>query len=488
MNTPGGQAVRLIEWFRGLSPWQSLVIIVLFALFLRVYIIASAVTISVDGATDLGLARAFVEGRFSDAIDPRRPPLYPLLVSLLYPLTGELELSARLVSLVFGLLIIPLGFWLGRTIYDERTGILTAFFISLHPYLIRYSGETLRETTYCFFAMLVVGLAMKAVMEKRAVVMILVGVVSALAYLNKHVSLGFLMIFTLWIALRNLKELKRDWHIRAVLIGCGWLVFVVVALFYLVFLYERTGTVTITAKVAPAGVLYDMLNTITLGNSNLAVFFSRFPEALSVPFLVFFVWYLAARRREGFTEKERFVLFVILVYTVVHMLILPERRYFVRLTPFIAVFVAWGFERFTHWAHERFRERAPLVMACTLVAVIVAQLYQGLTSLHAHRLAERLAGRWILENHGTGATVLARKPIVSFYADANFVHLKEGLTPEELGEYIKKKDIDYIAGYEKNLKHIIRKLDRTGGVELQRLKSFEPVEGRRYVVYGIVRR
>ncbi len=482
------QAGKIIRWFDGLALWQKLAIITGFALLLRIYIIANAVTISVDSATDLGLARAFMEGNFSEAIDPRRPPLHPLLVSLLYPLTGELELSARLVSLVFGLLVIPLAFWLGRYIYDERTGLLTAFFISIHPYLIRYSGETLRETIYYFLAMAMVGLATRAVTEKRAYIMVLVGVLSALAYLNKHAALGFLIIFTIWIALREPGCLKEDWHRRLLLIGCGWLVFILVALFYLIFLYDRTGHVTITEKVSLFHIMMDVLNTMTLSNSNIATFMSRFPEALSVPFVVFSVWYLVAGRKEGFSEKEKFVLLVIALYTVVHMLILPERRYFVRLAPFVAIFAARGFEGFMGWADSRFRERRGMVVGAALLLIVVAQLYQGLTSLHAHRLPERVAGSWMLKSEGVGKTILARKPIVSFYARANFVYLGEGLRIEELAAYARSRGADYLAGYENNLEHVIKGFAEPGRKErfLEELKTFDPLEGRRYVIYRIV--
>ena len=488
MNTVGRQAAKIVDWLNGLTPWQKIAIIMGFALLLRIYIIINAATISVDSATDLGFAKAFIEGRLSEAIDPRRPPLHPLLVSLLYPLTGELELSARIVSLIFGILIIPLGFWLGRYIYDERTGLWTAFFITLHPYLIRYSGETLRETIYYFLAMAMVGLAMKAIMEKKAHLMVLVGVLSALAYLNKHAALGFLIIFTIWIALRNIKGIKEDWQRRLLLIGCGWLIFVLVALFYLIFLYDETGRVTLTAKVVPYYILLDMLHTLTLRNTNIEVFLSRFPEALSVPFVFFFGWYLVARRKEGFSEKEKFLLFVVAVYTVVHMLILPERRYFVRLTPFIAVFVAWGFERFTGLADSRFRERGALWVGTALVLIVVVQLYQGLTSLHAHRLPERLAGEWLLKEAGSGRTILARRPIVSFYAEGRFVYLRDELSIEELLKYARENRAEFLAGYRKNLERVVRgfKDREKGRTFLKELATFSVEEGRTYVIYRIV--
>ncbi|HHD11169.1 MAG TPA: hypothetical protein ENK42_01890, partial [Deltaproteobacteria bacterium] len=74
MNTVGRQAAKIVDWFNGLTPWQKIAIIMGFALLLRIYIIINAATISVDSATDLGFAKAFIEGRLSEAIDPRRPP------------------------------------------------------------------------------------------------------------------------------------------------------------------------------------------------------------------------------------------------------------------------------------------------------------------------------------------------------------------------------------------------------------------------------
>ncbi len=475
--------------YHRLTTGQKLLIILLFALALRLYVVMNAATIAVDSATDLKLAEAFTRGRYLEGIDPARPPLHPFLVSLLWYLTGELELAARLLSLVCGVAVVLLGFLLARRLYDERVALVTAFFIAIHPYLIRYSGETLREAPYHLIGLALVLVGIKGVVERRPLYMFYTGVLSALAYLNKHAGLGFLMIFSLWIALHRPGDIKKDWHKRAGLILSGWAVFMVGALFYLVFLYHTTGGVSITAKVNMSEVLIESLrNTFTLRNNNLWDFPARLTEAVSAPFVVFMVVYFVHARRRGLSEVERFVLFVAAVYLLVHLVVLPERRYIVRLMPLVMPMVAVGFCVFADWLHKRYARGGAAVVAVVAV-IIVMQMYQGLVHLHAHRLTERLAGRWILNSVGEGTTVVARRPVVSFYARAEFVFLKDGVSLEELQGLADGRGV-YLAGYRERLERFIRDFhnEKKRKDVLQRVATFNTAEGHVFEVYRVFKR
>ncbi len=479
---------KTLFYLNSLSVGQKLLLITLLALASRLYIILNAATISVDSTIDLSLARAFVEGNYLEGVDIERPPLHPLLVSLLYPLTGELELSARLVSLVFGLLMIPLAFWLGRYIYDERTGLLTALFVAIHPYLIRYSGETLRETIYYFFALVLVLVGLKAILRKNACLMFLVGVISAFAYLNKHASIGFLIIFSMWIAFYNIRNIGEDLTKRVWLILCGWMVFIVAALPYLLFLKQETGKVTVTGKLPYFSPINAIWTTITLKNDRLLTFLSHFPEALSIPFFILFVAYIVVRYRDGFTEKEKFLLTLVVAYSVVHLFVLPERRYLVRLAPLELVFAGAGFTLFIEWIRRRYHEAGASMIVATVTLLVVVQLAQGLTSLHKHRLPERLAGRWILENLGRNTSILSRKPIVVYYADANFIDIwnKKGWKLRRIIEYGRRHGAQYLAGYPHKLRRLIPDFDKEEKRYLKRIKSFPADGGEGYVIYKIL--
>lgn len=69
------------------------------------------------------------------------PPMYYELLHYWMELFGSSVLSVRSLSVVAGVLIIPLSFLTVKKMFGARAGVLTAFFVALSPFLIRYSIE-----------------------------------------------------------------------------------------------------------------------------------------------------------------------------------------------------------------------------------------------------------------------------------------------------------------------------------------------------------
>ncbi len=74
-------------------------------------------------------------------VDDRLPPLYYLLLKWWGDVAGLSEFSARFPSVVFGTLLIPVVYALGRRLFGQRTGALAALLTALNPFLIWYSQE-----------------------------------------------------------------------------------------------------------------------------------------------------------------------------------------------------------------------------------------------------------------------------------------------------------------------------------------------------------
>lgn len=68
-------------------------------------------------------------------------PLYSILAHFSLRLLGESAVSVRLPACIFGILAIPLFFLLGKKLFDEQTGLVCAFLLSISPYHIFYSQE-----------------------------------------------------------------------------------------------------------------------------------------------------------------------------------------------------------------------------------------------------------------------------------------------------------------------------------------------------------
>ena len=74
-------------------------------------------------------------------VDDRLPPLYYLLLKWWGDVAGLSEFSVRFPSVVFGTLLIPVVYALGRRLFGRRTGALAALLTALNPFLIWYSQE-----------------------------------------------------------------------------------------------------------------------------------------------------------------------------------------------------------------------------------------------------------------------------------------------------------------------------------------------------------
>jgi mannosyltransferase len=69
------------------------------------------------------------------------PPLYYLLLSLWMDVAGSTERSVHGLSVVFGVLCVPVAFWAGWTLFGRRTAWVAALLAAVNPFLTQYAQE-----------------------------------------------------------------------------------------------------------------------------------------------------------------------------------------------------------------------------------------------------------------------------------------------------------------------------------------------------------
>jgi len=84
------------------------------------------------------------------------PPLYHILLKLWSGCFGYSPYSLRLLSVIFSILSIALIFKLGKVLYDERTGLYSAFLLAISPLHIFYAQETRNFSLAVFLTLLTV--------------------------------------------------------------------------------------------------------------------------------------------------------------------------------------------------------------------------------------------------------------------------------------------------------------------------------------------
>jgi 4-amino-4-deoxy-L-arabinose transferase-like glycosyltransferase len=122
------------------------------------------------------------------------PPLYPFLIAGVSFVVRNVELAGRLISILFGsLLVIPV-FFIAKRLFSIRAAYLCGFLIALHPLLISLSASVYVESTYLtlLFAGLCCG--MNALDRQQLRPAFLSGLFLGLAYLTRPEALAYVLL------------------------------------------------------------------------------------------------------------------------------------------------------------------------------------------------------------------------------------------------------------------------------------------------------
>lgn len=218
------------------------------AFSLRLYLVLTAKGIDPDGVVYLSVAKDFFNKNYYKAFSNVFPPFYPFLTALLYPVTGDFELTGRIISLTFGTLIVLPIFYLGKRLFGETLATLSVLLSVFQPYLVQFSGSVLTESTYAFLVALGVLVGWKGLECKSIGLMFLLGILLGLAYLTRPEAIGFVVLFFLWIlffdGLRFWEYLgKKSSMVLSLMAGV-----IIFALPYILFLHEVTGRWILSRK------------------------------------------------------------------------------------------------------------------------------------------------------------------------------------------------------------------------------------------------
>lgn len=359
------------------------------AIILRVLRLIHARVISPDGTGYIrdalaigteGLRSLFQSG-FGDNFS-----VYPILLYLVDRLVGDPVLSGQLVSLFFGCLLIVPVYFLAKETMGPRAGLIAAFMAAVHPHLIRYSAEVLKDSMLFFFAITSVALALWGHRRKNYVVIFLAGLAAWATCLVRIYGIVVVASITVAIIVSGLPERRRWRSVAAELLlftvpipALGYLLFAVfvgagnehffqtlATLFASI--VERYSAVRSYRDVLLAGnpgVDPSYLNVITSYPwlSALREFFDVWVTAFTGLFFVLFLagGYLGRasllKRGPGLfvlTCAAMLMLFDILIVMTVFFL---SKRHVMILVLVVLPWSALALDRFIQWYRERARTK-----------------------------------------------------------------------------------------------------------------------------------
>jgi mannosyltransferase len=197
------------------------------------------------------------------------PPLYYFLLRAAMFFFGQTDFTTRYLSVLFGLLAIPLLYRLAKsTIPDERTGeavaLLAAFLLAINPYQIWHSQDVRNYTVWPTLSLASLWLMIRALKEDRRALW--VGyTLTALASLYSHYYDVFIILFeNIYVFLVHWKDrhlLKRWILVQAIL--------AVLYLPYPLLVSSRVATYQDATGAVPGllGIVQHSLSAFTFGET-----------------------------------------------------------------------------------------------------------------------------------------------------------------------------------------------------------------------------
>jgi mannosyltransferase len=119
----------------------ALVAIILIGVLLRAHNLSTS-SVWIDEAWSVWISKMSL----SQIVDATRadyhPPLYFFALHFWMMIFGTSESAIRLLSVLFGVLAIPMTYVVGRQLFDKEVGLVAALILALSPFNIQYSQET----------------------------------------------------------------------------------------------------------------------------------------------------------------------------------------------------------------------------------------------------------------------------------------------------------------------------------------------------------
>ena len=143
------------------------------------------------------------------------PPLYYMLLHVWMSVVGNSESQTHALSLLFGLLTVPVGTWIAWSLFGRRAGLIAAVLFAMNPFLTAYSQETRMYTLMSLLGLLATAGIIQGFIYRRRKYLILFAVCQALMLYTHAWGIFFgvgaaLALIPVWAVSDDRRGLVRD--------------------------------------------------------------------------------------------------------------------------------------------------------------------------------------------------------------------------------------------------------------------------------------
>ncbi|MDD5568018.1 MAG: glycosyltransferase family 39 protein [Candidatus Omnitrophica bacterium] len=212
---------------RSLKTFLLISLILFLALFLRLHTLSQK-SFWYDEACSLQFAVNQISAIFSDHYLTR--PLYFIFLQIWTSISGIGEFVSRLPSVIFGFLSVLFIYYLGKELFEKKTGIIAAFLLAVSYYHIAWSQQARNYSLLVFLCIISSLTYILAVKRGRLFGFCVYFIFAILAVLTSPIAI-LLFLFQIAILFKIIHIGKKSWSIASFL--------VTIPVFALIFLLYR---------------------------------------------------------------------------------------------------------------------------------------------------------------------------------------------------------------------------------------------------------
>ncbi len=441
---------KLTSWFTNKNNLMFLGVLI-FAIAIRLYYFKMTYNQPLwwDEAEYMNMAKAWAFSRPYEFLAVR-PVLFSFFASLFFRITSS-EFPTRFLMLILSIFSVVGVYYLGKEVYDQRTGLLASFFMSIFYLNLFFSYRLLVDlpslTFFTFGAYFFYRYFKNNEVKMLYYGAIVIGI-GTLFRINTAVYLFVAAIFTL---LTNAKLLKK----KEVWISA--LIFFLILSPYLIWGYlQFHGFVITQAGKYNAPVPGTVISTAL---SNTTIYLSSFPTYMTWTLLLFtllglFLMYNLVLAPDLLSKGHNklkgdfYILLLLLIpfLAAVFLIAHTEDRYILNVFPAIFIIGSLGIFKGYDLIKKKSKILA-IILLCVLLIFITYSQYQSADGLIKQKLTSygdfKDAGSWLKQNSlQTDRAVVSGSPMVTFYSDRDSFGFPN--TEEEFNNLLKTdKNIKY---------------------------------------------
>ena len=198
------------------NDWYLIGALIAIGFFLRIYLL-SYQSFWIDEVFSVNAAKGILEHGYpllDSGIVYGRDILNTYLMSFFMLIFGDGHFGARLISVVFGTLMIPLIYYFGKEFGDRKIGLISAVFVTFSVWEIAWSRQArmYQQLQFLYFISLI--FFYKFINNPNAKYFLLTAILTILTILSHSLGYSLILVFIAYLIVISLKNITRIREIR----------------------------------------------------------------------------------------------------------------------------------------------------------------------------------------------------------------------------------------------------------------------------------